>query len=94
MMMARIPDMKLSTGNTSTSNSKAQDRAKEAAQYIADMLLELRNLSKLHAFQTLQGLLEISYYEAFNETNKVLVPEGEMERLHTMGADARKAFVA
>ncbi len=75
-------------------NLSDKSRQRQTAQYVADMLLELRHLSKFNGFSTLQGLLEISYYEAFNEANKIDVPVGEEAFLHGLGTDARKAFVA
>lgn len=74
-------------------NHTVKQRRLQTAQYVADMLLELRHLSKCNGFTTLQGLLEISYYEAFNEANKIHVPTGEEEFLHGLGSDARKALV-
>ncbi len=38
---------------------------RQAAQYISEMTLELRNIAKAHELLSLQGLLEIAYYEAF-----------------------------
>jgi hypothetical protein len=64
---------------------------KEAAVYISEFLLELRNLAKSRGLTTLQGLLEISYYEAYETANRVAVPEGESLRLQEMGNDARRA---
>ncbi len=64
---------------------------KETAQYIADMLLELRNMAKAADLKPLKGLMELAYYEAFNCAHQQPVPEGEVERLEQMGADARKA---
>ncbi len=63
----------------------------ESAQYIADMILELRNLAKASEFTTLQGLLEISYYEAFTAANRIRIPNDEDAFLHELGSDARKA---
>jgi hypothetical protein len=80
--------------NTDSNTLNESSRGKQTAQYIADMLLELRHLSKCNGFTTLQGLLEISYYEAFNAAHKINVPAGEAEHLHQLGNDARKAFVA
>ena len=54
---------------------------KEAAQYIADMSLELRNLAKANRFISLQGLLEVAYYEAFSATTNIEIPAGEIEHL-------------
>jgi hypothetical protein len=56
-------------------------RERELAQYMADMLLEMRNLAKGAGFSTLLSLLEISYCEAFALANKVEIPEGEAEKL-------------
>ncbi len=66
----------------------------ESAQYIADMILELRNLAKASEFNTLQGLLEISYYEAFTAANRIRIPNDEESFLHDLGIDARKANAA
>jgi hypothetical protein len=63
----------------------------ESAQYIADMILELRNLAKAAEFNTLQGLLEISYYEAHGAANRMRIPENEETFLHELGSDSRKA---
>jgi hypothetical protein len=51
---------------------------------MADMILELRNMAKSTGLKTLQGLLEISYYEAYSNANPVVMPEGEIERLAEM----------
>jgi hypothetical protein len=61
----------------------------DTANYIADMILELRNLAKSARMATLQGLLEISYYEAYSVANPVPVPEGELQHLEAIGADAQ-----
>lgn len=68
---------------------KKLDR-KETAQYIADMVLELRNLAKAVEIKPLQDLLELCFYEAFATANKVIIPEGEIERLQELS----KASVA
>jgi hypothetical protein len=66
---------------------KAQEkrsREQETAQYIADMLLELRNIARLAALTTLFGLLELSFCEAFSIANKVKIPDGEIEKLRQL----------
>jgi hypothetical protein len=68
--------------------------SKESAQYIADMVLELRNLAKACDFKTLQGLLEVTYYEAFGMAHQVHIPANEHERLQEMGQDAERAAAA
>jgi hypothetical protein len=67
---------------------------RQTANYIADMILELRNLAKGSQMLTLQGLLEISYYEAYSVANRIEVPEQEFQHLQDMGSDARKALAA
>jgi hypothetical protein len=56
-------------------------RPVEVAHYTADMTLELRNLAKAAGLKTLQGLLEIAYYEAFSAAHPAILPEGEAEML-------------
>lgn len=72
-------------------NLGAEISAKQTAQYIADMLLELRNMAKTAGLKNLQGFLEVSYYEAFSSANRSPIPNGEVERLEEMSADAKKA---
>jgi hypothetical protein len=66
-----------STGKVSITDAQAI----EMAQYIADMLLELRNMARSAGLPTLLGLLELSFYEAFSIANKVEIPAGEIEKL-------------
>jgi hypothetical protein len=73
-------DEALMTVGLSRSNQK-EIRERELAQYIADMLLEMRNMAKSAGLPTLLGLLEITYCEAFSIANKVELPEGEVEKL-------------
>ena len=61
-------------------NSTIQN-PREAAQFISDMSLELRNLAKANHLLTLQGLLEVAYYEAFSAASKREIPPGEIEHL-------------
>ena len=71
--------------NTPTKNNqiKKLDR-KETAQYISEMVLELRNLAKAVDIRSLQDLLELCFYEAFTAANKVEIPEGELEHLREL----------
>ena len=57
---------------------------RETAQYIADLSLEMRNLAKSCNMPTLQGLLEVAYYEAFTMATDIQVPEGEAEHLEEL----------
>ncbi len=63
---------------------------RQTAQYIADMVLELRNMSKSEGFGTLQGLLELAYYEAFTVAHKVEMPPGEQEYLESLAQDVKR----
>ena len=61
--------------NDPYSKNPAKDaKDQELAQYIADMLLELRKMAKAAGLKTLLGLLEISFCEAFSIANKVEIP--------------------
>jgi hypothetical protein len=70
--------------NTQKTTAKQEQREREIAQYISDMLLELRNMAKSAGLVTLLGLLEISFCEAFSVANKVQIPEGELEKLRRL----------
>lgn len=63
----------------------------ETAQYIADMILELRNMAKSTALYATMVPLEYAYYEAFSVANRVQIPKREAERLEQLGEDARRA---
>ncbi len=73
-----------STTDRVVSHQKSTPDARETAQYIADMVLELRNLAKSSEMKPLQGLLEVSFYEAFSVANKIEIPEGEIEHLREL----------
>ncbi len=58
------------------------ERQKDAAQYIADMILELRNMAKANKLFQVMVPLEYACYEAFAIANKVESPPEEVERLN------------
>jgi hypothetical protein len=62
----------------------------ELAQYIADMLLELRNMARAAGLKSLLGLLEITFCEAFSIANKVKIPPGEIEKLRRLAKAAHE----
>lgn len=57
------------------------ERQKQTAEYLADMILELRNLARNVQLHTVMVPLEYAYYEAFGVANKVEVPAHEVERI-------------
>lgn len=74
------------------SENPAKDaKDQELAQYIADMLLELRKMAKGGGLNTLLGLLEISFCEAFSIANKVEIPPGEIEKLRRLVRESGEA---
>ncbi len=75
--------------DSKTPEKDAKDQ--ELAQYIADMLLELRKMAKGAGLNTLLGLLEISFCEAFCIANKVEIPPGEIEKLKRLAKAASEA---
>jgi hypothetical protein len=92
--MTRAPVYNHNATGRSKDNLKTARRQIETAQYVADMLLEMRHLARSHGLITLQGLLEITYYEAFNAANPVVVSPEEHARLHELGADVRRTETA
>ena len=78
----------MNDGISKESSKDAQER--EMAQYIADMLLEMRNMARSAGLPTLLGLLELSFCEAFSIANKVEIPAGEIEKLKRLAKAARE----
>ena len=76
----------MNDANNKESSKHTQER--EMAQYIADMLLELRNMARSAGLPTLLGLLELSFCEAFSIANKVEIPVGEIEKLKRLAKAA------
>jgi hypothetical protein len=74
----------LKMNNVKIQNLKGKIDVRETAQYISDMMLELRNMAKSAELKTLQGLLEVSFYEAFTVANKVDIPDEEIEHLREL----------
>ena len=62
----------------------------DTAQYVADMILELRNLAKAAKLFTVMVPLEYAYYEAFSRANRVSVPPEEIERLRLLAEAAKE----
>jgi hypothetical protein len=91
MMPNRDLQYNLKANTERQNNSGVSLPIAESAQYLAEMLLELRNMAKAGGFKTLQGILELAYYEAFAAAHRTPIPEGEAEHLEQIGADARKA---
>jgi polyhydroxyalkanoate synthesis regulator phasin len=74
----------LKMNNVKIQNLKGKIDVRETAQYISDMMLELRNMAKSAELKTLQGLLEVSFYEAFTVANKVDISDEEIEHLREL----------
>ncbi len=88
-MTRRAPDSGMATFRGRESRLGSADAQRETAQYIADMVLELRNLARSAELKTLSGLLEIAFYEGFSLANKVDIPPVEVERLKALEAAAK-----
>ena len=56
----------------------------ETAQYVADMILELRNMVKAAKLHNVMAPLEYAYYEAFSVANQVDVPQDEIDRIRSL----------
>ena len=57
-------------------------RQKDTARYVADMILELRNLAKAARLHSVMVPLEYAYYEAFTAANRVEAPPAEIARIN------------
>jgi hypothetical protein len=65
---------------------------RDTAQYVADMILELRNMAKAVKLHTIAAPLEYAYYEAFSVANAVAVPVAEIERLKQLSRAAEADY--
>lgn len=77
--MGRAETVSPSEGSGPTSQQQ-----RETAQYISDMVLELRTMAKAAHLYTVMVPLEYSYYEAFSVAHQVHVPPGELQRLREL----------
>ncbi|MCB1380316.1 MAG: hypothetical protein KDK89_18400 [Alphaproteobacteria bacterium] len=59
-------------------------KQRETAQYIADMILELRNMAKSNRLHATMVPLEYAYYEAYSAANQVHVPQDEIARVNKL----------
>ncbi len=92
MVIARAKDSLHDSRITSSSEESASPdgkttsitRQRETAQYIADMILELRNMAKSVQLYQVMVPLEYSYYEAFAVANRVDVPDSETARIREL----------
>ena len=76
--------LKIQSGRSHQHGRANSEARRETAQYISELTLELRNLAKAHEMSSLQGLLEVAYYEAFTVATQIQLPEGELERIKEM----------
>jgi hypothetical protein len=68
----------------------AKDRQRDTAEYISEMILELRNLARASQLYTVMVPLEYAYYEAFTVANRVEVPPGEIERIRELSKASKE----
>lgn len=75
--------------STIKENSEELDiRQRDTAQYISDMILELRNMAKAAKLFQVMVPLEYAYYEAFSAANRVEVAPEELERIRELSRAA------
>lgn len=86
---AQAPDASPQPAAASPSAEKSfADRQRETAEYLADMILELRNLARSVQLHTVMVPLEFAYYEAFGAAHRVEVPAAELERIRELSKAA------
>lgn len=69
---------------------KQLQSSRGAARFIADMTLQLRNIAKERELLTLQGLLEVTYYEAFELAHLPEIDKDEHDYLVELSGKRRK----
>lgn len=75
---------------TEGTSLRFDENQREIAQYIADMILELRNMARSAKLYKIMVPLEFAYYEAFSVANRVNIPKAELERLQALAKAAEK----
>lgn len=85
-----IKEGKSGDGTIPAQEAPLNESQREVAQYVADMILELRNMAKSAKLTRVMVPLEFAYYEAFNIANAVKIPPEEIERLKTLSEAARE----
>jgi hypothetical protein len=78
-------------GETKGGSLPLDQRQRETAQYISDMVLELRNLARSTRLFQVMVPLEYAYYEAYSMANRVEVPKAEIERIRDLEKASREA---
>lgn len=66
------------------------ERQRETAEYLSDMILELRNLARSVQLHHVMVPLEFAYYEAFGAAHRVEVPAAEIERIRELSKAAQR----
>ena len=84
--MTVLPTPNPLQGQRKRESVSTPESQREVAQYIADITLDLRNLARAAKMKTLQGLLEMAFYEAYAAANPVIVTQDERERPGRDGA--------
>jgi hypothetical protein len=77
-------------GAAETATASVPARQRDTAEYISEMILELRNLARAQQLYTIMVPLEYAYYEAFSVANRVAIPDGEVERIKELSKTSQK----
>lgn len=64
------------------------DRQRDTAEYLTDMILEMRNLARSLRLHNVMVPLEFAYYEAFGVAHRVEVPSAELDRIRELSKAA------
>jgi hypothetical protein len=60
------------------------ERQRDTAEYLSDMILEMRNLARSVQLHTIMVPLEFAYYEAFGIANRVEIAPADIERIKSL----------
>ena len=86
-----ISDREKTSSAPSSVDGNLTNHQRDTAQYVADMILEMRNLAKAARLHSISVPLEYAYYEAFSIANRVEVPAEELERVKQLEKAAKEA---
>lgn len=69
---------------SSSDGFAAPKNQRQTAEYLVDIILELRNLARVSKLYTVMVPLEYAYYEAFGIANRVEIPPEEVDRIKAL----------
>jgi hypothetical protein len=88
--MYATPDALQDENTAFAGDTNLLQNQRDVGQYIADMILELRNMAKSAKLYKVMVPLEFAYYESYAVANRVNIPAAELERLKNLAKAAEE----